>query len=405
MRAHRHGAVRAAAERLTVGFHAPLPPAPTGVADYAAALLAALRPLGDVRPGAATAGVDLYHIGNNQLHRDIHRRALERPGVSVLHDAVLNHFYLGTFDEEQYVREFVYNYGAWDAGLARSLWRGRARSATDPVYFERPMLKRIAERSLAVIVHNPGAAARVKAHAPQAIVEEIPHLFCPPALAPIYEVERLRNVLTAQGRAGGFACLGRSQPSDRGAFLFGVFGHLRESKRLAAILRAFDNVRRSANIALLIAGEFASSDLQRSLAPIAALPGVVRVGHLTEPDFWLYASAVDACINLRYPPAGETSGIAIRLMGIGKPVLLSDGLETSRFPESACVKLDTGAREQPMLEAAMYWLASNPADAREIGVRAAAHIREHHSLDQVAARYWRLLARHETLRSSAFIRG
>jgi hypothetical protein len=43
---------------------------------------------------------------------------------------------------------------------------------------------------------------------------------------------------------------------------------------------------------------------------------------------------VDACINLRYPAAGETSGIAIRLMGIGKPVLLTDG-EVLAFPEGA----------------------------------------------------------------------
>src|ERR1039457_2274863 len=146
---------------MTVGFHSPLPPAPTGVADYSAALLGALRQSGPVEPDAATADVHLYHLGNNHLHREIYARALRQPGVVVIHDAVLHHFFLGSLTEQQYVDEFFYNYGAWHTDLARSLWKARARSATDPRYFEYPMLKRIAEQSLVVIVHNPAAAEMV----------------------------------------------------------------------------------------------------------------------------------------------------------------------------------------------------------------------------------------------------
>ncbi len=45
------------------------------------------------------------------------------PGVAVLHDAVLHHFFLGGENEEHYVAEFVYNYGHWSQDLARELWR------------------------------------------------------------------------------------------------------------------------------------------------------------------------------------------------------------------------------------------------------------------------------------------
>ena len=75
---------------------------------------------------------------------------------------------------------------------------------------------------------------------------------------------------------------------------------------------------------LLVAGQFASTDLERAVEPLLRAPGIVRLPYLEEREFWLAASAVDACINLRDPAAGETSGIAIRLMGIGKPVLLTD---------------------------------------------------------------------------------
>jgi hypothetical protein len=164
---------------VKVGFYSPLPPARTGVADYANSLLKALQRRGTVEVGAPHPDIRLYHLGNNQLHRDIYQNALERPGVVVLHDAVLHHLFLGSLTEREYMAEFCFNYGDWSEDLARALWRDRARSATDPRYFEHPMLKRIAEVSLALIVHNPAAAAMVREHHQAARVYEIPHLYEP----------------------------------------------------------------------------------------------------------------------------------------------------------------------------------------------------------------------------------
>ena len=142
---------------MTAGFYSPLPPARSGVADYSASLLAELRRLGKVEVAPARCDLALYHLGNNGLHAEIYRRALERPGVIVLHDAVLNHFFLGQLSEAAYIEEFVYNYGEWTRSLAQDLWRSRATSGSDERYFRYPMLRRVAERALAVIVHNPAA--------------------------------------------------------------------------------------------------------------------------------------------------------------------------------------------------------------------------------------------------------
>lgn len=365
---------------MTVGFFSPLPPARTGVADYSAELLRALAPLGSVKVNARDAAdfdVPLYHLGNNPLHREIYGRALARPGVAVLHDAVLHHFFLGSENEQEYVAEFTYNYGDWNQDLARELWRRRSRSAADPEYFRYPMIKRVVERSRSVIVHNPRAAELVHEHVRGTTVYEIPHLFAPPTELPsASEVLRWRAELGVAPRT----------------FLIAVFGHLRESKRLLAVLRAFQRARQSADIRLLIAGDFVSAGLARSLEPLLRdEPAILRIGYLDERDFWLCASAVDACVNLRYPMAGETSGIAIRLMGLGKTVLVSAGQETSRFPESACVRVDPGQAEEEMLAEYLVWLAGHPDDSRAIGQRAAAHIREHHAPDRVAQLYWQAL--------------
>jgi glycosyltransferase involved in cell wall biosynthesis len=346
------------------------------VADYSAALLGALREHGPVEPGADRADVHLYHMGNNQLHRAIYRRAIEEPGVVVLHDAVLHHFFLGCLEEASYVEEFVHNYGEWHREMATGLWRGRARSAAGPAYFAYPMLRRTCESSRAVIVHNPAAARMVAAHAPSARVTEIPHLVTaeqPPAYC---EAQRF---LQSRGIAAG-------------AFVFGVLGYLRESKRLFSVLRAFEETRRARpDSALLIAGAFASTDLERALTPLVAQPGVVRIGHTGDAEFSLLSAGIDACINLRQPSAGETSGIAMRLMALGKPVILTDSEENSRLPEDGCLRVPGGEAEADALAESMSLLAQFPEAAREIGRRGQAHVREHHALERVAGLYWRVL--------------
>ena len=363
---------------MTAGFFSPLPPARTGVADYAAALVPALSELGRVRLNAH-GDVPLYHLGNNALHAGIYRRALERPGVIVLHDAVLSHFLLGALNRGEWIDEFAYNYGEWPRGLAAELWENRSRSAGDARYFEYPMLRRAAESAKAIIVHNPAAARAVLAHAPRARIFEIPHLFAPPALPGAEEVAQWRR-----GRGVG----------ER-TFLFGVFGYLRDSKRLPVVLRAFATARRARpGIALLVAGEFAGAGLERALAPLLAAPGVLRAGYAPEREFWLMARAADACINLRYPAAGETSGIAVRLMGIGKPVILTNGEEVSRYPYDACLRVDPGVAEERMLAEYMICLAEFPDAARDIGRRAAAYIAARHAPRHAALLYW------EALRSS-----
>jgi glycosyltransferase involved in cell wall biosynthesis len=362
---------------MKVASFAPLPPAASGVADYASSLLSALRRFGEVAANAQDADVALYHVGNNHLHRDIYGLALNRPGAVMLHDAVLQHFFLGTLDRDRYVDEFVYNYGEWNRSLAGSLWTNRARSAADPLYFDYPMLRRLVGASRAIIVHNPAAARIVREHDPRARIFEIHHFFSAPPLPDPIDTLRLRDRLGIGPRT----------------LLVGVFGHLRESKRLPAIFRAMEHLWQSgANAKLLVQGNFASPDLERSLGRhLENHPHVLRIGFLNQIEFWKWAAATDVCVNLRFPTAAETSGIAVGMMGIGKAVVFSSGEELARIPDNACLRVDRGLAEEETLGDYLRWLSTDREAAIEIGRRAAAYIRREHSLDQVAAEYWRVL--------------
>ena len=354
---------------MKAGFYAPLPPARTGVADYAAHLLRALRERDEVCTNAP-GSVNLYHLGNNHLHADIYKAALRRPGVVVLHDAVLHHFALGQLTRDEYLAEFTYNYGEWSIGLAADLWARRATSASDSRYFEYPLIRRICEASRAVIVHNPAAARIVRQHAPAATVVEIPHLLFPePTLtdADLIDVRRALEV----------------RPLEP---LCGLFGHLRESKRVRTVIEACGR----AAIRLLIAGP-CSNDLAKSLEPYFAQPWVIRRDYTSEAEFRNLTQAVDICANLRYPSAGETSGISIRLMGAGKAVLVTDSEENSRYPETACVRIASGTAERDHLTAVLDWLKQFPAHARATGTRAADYVQREHAPARVAEAYWSVL--------------
>ena len=353
-----------------------MPPAHTGVADYAAALLGELRKRGRVEIAPERCDVALYHTGNNSLHREIYARALSRPGVAVLHDAVLHHFLLGVLTRDEYIEEFVYNYGAWARGEAEMLWENRAASAQDPRYFARPMLKRIAERSRAVVVHNPAARDAVLAHAPSARVVEIPHFFAPAETPDAAAVMQFRQRIGA----------------PPGTVLFGVFGYLRESKRLLPVLRAFERLRGARSPArLLIAGENTSEALERAIRPLVESTGAHRIGYMSPALFQLAAAAVDCCINLRYPRAGETSGTGIHMMGTGKPVIVTEGPEYARFPPEACMRVPPGVAEEATLFEYMVTVGEFPEFGRRAGRAAADHIRKHHSLEAVAGQYWNVL--------------
>jgi glycosyltransferase involved in cell wall biosynthesis len=208
-------------------------------------------------------------------------------------------------------------------------------------------------------------------------VHTIPHFFEPVPLPDHAETARFRERIGA----------------GQGTVLFGIFGYLRETKRIATCIRAFRTMHAARpNTALLLAGEAVSADLKRLLLAESPHPAILRMGHLNEQELLTAAAAVDCCLNLRSPAAGETSGIAIRLMGFGKPVILTDCPENSVIPQSACLRVSPGLPESDELYSQMSLVTEFPHIAKEIGAAARRHILEQHSIESCAAAYAALLA-------------
>ena len=128
------------------------------------------------------------------------------------------------------------------------------------------------------------------------------------------------------------------------------------------------------------------------LATEALHPQIHRLGHLSERDLLLAASATDCCLNLRYPAAGETSGIATRLMGMGKPVIMTAGPENEALPAAGCLRVAQGIAESRELFDCMALVTEFPQTAKDIGREGRRHILAHHSPEAVARQYRQVLS-------------
>lgn len=397
---------------MRIAWFSPLPPMKSGIADYSAELLPHLAEHCEVeliveegsRPDPALAGrfpvhghralpgllargrfdAVVYQLGNNRdYHAAIYRTMLDHPGVLVLHEYVIHHLVrdltLYSGDAEGYIREMRYAYGRTGEAMAR---RCLATGVPlDPWSY--PLFERAVDSSLGVIVHNQVTRDRVLASRPLTRMAVVPHHL---SLGDVPEVS-----FEAARAAVGLA------PGD---FAVATFGFLTESKRPRVLLSAFARLRREwPNARLLIVGEVSPHfDFERVFKP-GLREGVTVTGRLDLDRFLLYMQACDVAVNLRHPTAGETSGTVIRLLGMGKPLIVNDTGSFAEIPDDCCAKVDLDDTEEDLLLAYLRRLAGDEPLRRRMGENARRHMAAYHSLAGSARGYAEFLR--EILESGA----
>jgi glycosyltransferase involved in cell wall biosynthesis len=362
---------------MKIAYFSPLPPERTGVADYSALLLPALQERLDVtvvrkgRRRRAPRGTDvsLYHVGNNpDAHAWIVDALRRSPGVVVLHDFVVHHLvagmtigrrdghgYLDAMEREHGVVGRLLAHGVLDKRIA-PLWESR------PEDF--PLARFVLEHATGVIVHSHAVHDLVRGDGYEGPVRVVPHPAWP---VPPGQPERVA--------AGP---------------VIGCFGVLNASKRIPELLRAFAGLReRHPEATLLLVGPTSPRfDLDRRLQRLGlAGDGLVREGWVDEARLWRLLGGVDVSVNLRHPTMGETSGIAIRSLSLGKPLVVSDVGWFSELPDEAAVKIPVSDDEVESLAAALELLVTRDDVRVRMGTAAAELARSRHDLERVAELY------------------
>lgn len=373
---------------MKVGFFSPLPPARSGIADYAAALLGPLRGLADVEVYAdpREAGdlsrfdVLLYQMGNNGYHASIYECALEHPGVLVMHEANLHHLHAertikrGNWDE--YVEEV-----AWDGGPAARDFAERVRRLeVGPDYEGVPMLKRLLAGARGVIVHSDCVGRAIREAGFAGPIERIWHgawVDRDAARQPMRDVYRSKLGLA---------------PSTP---LVGIFGFLKPYKRIAEALRAFRRlVRLRPEARMILCGEaHPELDVEGLLRGLGIEEQVRVLGYLDEEDFHRYLEACDVVLNLRYPTVGESSGTLLRAFSLGKAVVVTEIGSFAEYPDEICLKAPAPPHtgEEDAIFEYLNLLVERPELARALGERARAWVERECPWELAAERYVRFL--------------
>ena len=98
-------------------------------------------------------------------------------------------------------------------------------------------------------------------------------------------------------------------------------------------------------------------------------------------------AACDACISLRSPTMGETSGSAIRALSLGRPLVVSDLGWFSELPDDVALKVPVDEDEIPALATALELLASSEPTQLAMSDAARAYAQREHDLGRVAESY------------------
>ncbi|MBK7975617.1 MAG: glycosyltransferase [Deltaproteobacteria bacterium] len=390
--------------RMRIALFTPLPPAASGIADFAGELLPTLSERADVtafvdapdaeplctpawrvEDGRLFEVVDrdvpfthvVHQIGNSLHHEQAYRHVLERGGVVLLHDLVLHHLVMATTldrgDERAYRDELVLAHGREGSRVAALVALG---FGSDAFYYQLGCLRRLLDRADAIATFSAHAAGRVR------------------ELGYTRPLARLPLSVAGEEAPTQPAVARRALGIDPDAFWIGSFGVQTPMKRPEAVLRAFGELRRLVPRARLVfVGEIPPwARLQERVGSSPDASAITITGRIDADRYRAWMDACDAIVALRYPHRGETSAAALKAMERGRPVLASDLGAMSEVPATAFLPIDVGAREHSHLTATLRALADDRDLGRAVGARARHYVLERHSPARTADRLVEFLA-------------
>jgi glycosyltransferase involved in cell wall biosynthesis len=385
---------------LKLAIWSPLPPAPSGIADYVAESLPLLSPRCDVvavveDPAAVDGEVarhvplvcpaelppvdlDLYHLGNSPSHGYAYRAAARRPGVVVLHEWSLHDLVrsvtLGQADLPAYLREMRHSHGPAGTFVGRQVVRGMGGEL--PTLFA--LNDRILEASLAMVGTTRFIVEQAAQRHGGLPVRHIP-LHAPLFPHPLPDRVAARRAL--------------GLPAN--ALVITAPGLATRAKRLDVAIRAVARLRQEhPTVRLVVAGPIDETlPLEAWRAESGLGAALVVTGRIASEDLVRHLVAADVVLALRHPSRGEMSAVLLRALAVGRPTLVTAGTPMSReFPEGVIVGIDPGRHEEAILTATIDALARRPALCAAVGRVARSFVRQHHDPEALAAQLVEFLA-------------
>ena len=342
-----------------VAYFSPLSPDPSGISDYSEELLPHLARHWDldlfvdgyvpthpaterhriidcdeVDPVPLLADYDavLYHIGNSNSHDYIYDTLMLWPGLVVLHDLSLQHLMASrTVDADRkyvYMAEMRAQHGREGADRARLTFWGSEPTPweSDPITY--PLNRRVISQATAVLTHSDFVERRVHEVIPDLMVSRVEHHAFPVPK----EVREQRRSRRAEANS-------RSKTD----FTLVSAGNLTPTKQIELLLRALSVLRKRLPFRCRLLGQGRLKHRANDLIESLGLGGEVdMVGRVDKNELYSALLEADVSVCLREPTLGETSGIVMRSLACGTPVLVSDTGWFSELPDEVAYKVSSG---------------------------------------------------------------
>jgi glycosyltransferase involved in cell wall biosynthesis len=363
-----------------VAFYGPLPPAPTGIASYDAAVLAGLDRIGFTRripvdpvwpvgfrdiAAASDYPLGVFQMGNNAtLHLAIYRAFWRARGLLVLHDLAFDDF----------VRALLAEADPLGVMAVREALAARAPVALDEGEpLRTPWCAAAARRARGIVVHSGFGRRYLEEVGCRTPIFVVPHpsVEDPAALA---------------GAAPAAAEL-RAAAEARGArHLVVAPGDVNAAKQLDALVAAAGRLDPSVHVAI-VGRRIPGYDIEPVLEAAAMGERVSFHHDVSDGTFRAWLLAADVIVDLRHPHRGEVSGTLIRAQQAGKPAVVSAVGTYLEAPGGTAVHVAAGATDSTELAAAIRDLLDDPERRSRMGEVAKGHIDRLRRTEAVAHGY------------------
>jgi glycosyltransferase involved in cell wall biosynthesis len=322
------------------------------------------------------ADATFYQMGNDPRYHDaIWHTSRQHPGIVILHDLMMQHFFSGLvfhdrgLDRRQYL-ELVERYHGIE-GRVRAEAHLQGMLSTEDLAQRCPLTEAAAENALAVVVHSAAAYSALPDDASVALVP---------------------------------LCVGMATPTvtPRAAtepYRLTVFGYLGPNRKLPLLLQALATFPDRQRYRLDIYGTMDGQEkLHQLVCRLGLADRVTLHGFVFARELDSALQNTDLVVNLRDPSMGEASGSQLHLWQYALPSLVTRRAWYATLPEDTVAFV----RPEHLIEDIHGHLAgflANPAGYRELGRKGQRHVTEQHSIENYAASLLRLAARTPELQS------
>ncbi len=394
---------------MKIGYVSPLPPDASGIADFAEELLPELGKhveieifsridiksstlnadfsghmhlISDLDKDALRNRLDLlvYQSGNNvRFHGELLEMFKKYPGVLEIHDFAMHHYLAeSTYarkNYEEYVRIMAYCHGKRGEITARNFLAGEGRAPWENDALRYNVNKYLVDGATAVITHSDMASQMIQAVSPDKPIINIPlHTADIPENPAQYQKECRQK-------------LGLKED----LLVLGSFGYATRAKRIPEIVEALGRYysQSGKDFHYYIVGKVEEMDVNpERLAKQLGIGDKVTVTGFTDLEtFKKYMGACDICFNMRYPTQGESSASLHRILGMGKPVIVSQIGSFEEYPDDIVLKISHDQNEVHEILESLRALTMDKTELAKRSDRAIAFARENCDLKKNAKRY------------------